>query len=152
MAQETTKVLLGRVKQGVGTYADGENLYLSKHNWDCGWYWGFGYIGNSRSHFHFESLFYINGKHPTASELFEESVFTDKDWWVIRDLFKQAYGLQAAAEVYRHGGWQTTEKGITDIIQNSEKARVLNEDLKKVLDAVWALILNRIENPVTVAA
>ena len=31
---------------------EGERVYLSKHSWDCGWYWGFGYVGNRDCHFH----------------------------------------------------------------------------------------------------
>lgn len=27
-------------------------IYLSKPSWDCGWYWGFGYLGNHNEHYH----------------------------------------------------------------------------------------------------
>jgi hypothetical protein len=52
-------------------------------------------------------------------------------------LFKQAYALKAAAEVYVHGGHQTTEAGVTDLIKSAEKAAQLNADLKVVLDKAW---------------
>ena len=32
--------------------ADNVRIYLSKPSFDCGWYWGFGYLGNSREHYH----------------------------------------------------------------------------------------------------
>jgi hypothetical protein len=35
---------------------DGESIYLSAPRWDCGWYWGFGYLGNSRCHYHVDGL------------------------------------------------------------------------------------------------
>jgi hypothetical protein len=134
-----TKILLGTLKSDAGTeIADGEVIYLSKHKWDCGWYWGFGYVGNVRSHFHFESLI-KNTK--TASELFDRTNIADKEWWVIRDLFVQAYALQKAAEVYRYGGHQTSLAGVTDIIKNPEIAKQLNADLEKVLDVLWDYVV-----------
>lgn len=128
------RIQLGRLNSNAGTYADGELLFLEKHKWDCGWYWGFGYIGNKNCHFHFESLL-ENTKY--ASELFKQTNISDSDWWVIRDLFKQAYALKGAAETYRHGGHQTTRPGVTDILKNKEKADELNKDLQAVLDTVW---------------
>jgi hypothetical protein len=34
-----------------------ENVYLEDFSWDCGWYWGGGYIGNSKFHAHFDGAF-----------------------------------------------------------------------------------------------
>ena len=140
--QNFSRVLLGKLKDDspVGIAA-GENVWLEKHKWDCGWYWGFGYVGNLRCHFHFEALLYPKDANNTvqylASELFEKTCITDDEWWVIRDLFVQAYALKGAAEVYRHGGHQTTKAGLTGIIKNTERAAQINADLQKVLDAVW---------------
>lgn len=131
------RILLGRLNQNAGTYADGELLFLEKHQWDCGWYWGFGYIGNKNSHFHFDSLF-KDTKY--ASELFKETHITNEDWWVIRDLFKQAYALKAAAEIYQYGGHQCNRVGITDLLKNKEKADILNKDLELILNNLWEFI------------
>ena len=110
-------------------------LYLSKHSWDCGWYWGFGYIGNSRCHMHIDSL--INGEYDVKKVFDGGTKITQDQWWIIRDLFTQAYALKGAAEVYRHGSHQTTEPGITDCIKNLEMAARINKDLQIVLDKVW---------------
>lgn len=138
------KIILGRLKSDAGTFADGELVYLSKHGWDCNWYWGFGYLGNSRSHFHFDSLLSISdGKGSIkclASELFSETNISDADWWVIRDLFVQAYALKKAAEVYQYGGQQTSRSNLTDIIKNKDRAKEINADLEVVLDALWKLV------------
>ena len=45
------KVFLGFIK---GTI---EPVYLNGFSWDCGWYWGGGYIGNTRFHAHFNGAF-----------------------------------------------------------------------------------------------
>lgn len=135
------KILLGKLKADAGTCADGENIWLEKHKWDCGWYWGFGYVGNKNCHFHFDSLLYIkDGKGSvkyTANDLFESTKITDKEWWVIRDLFVQAYALKKAAEVYQMGGHQSTEPGVTDVIRNTALAKQINADLQKVLALAW---------------
>ena len=144
-------VLLGRLKSDAGTYIDGENIYLTKHNWDCGWYWGFGYIGNARCHSHFDSLLSIKdgcgGIKHLASELFQSTKITDKEWWVIRDLFIQAYALRGAAEVYRYGGHQTTLKGVTNIIQSHDMAKFINADLEKVLNTLWNYVCAAVNKP-----
>ena len=147
----TEKRYLGILRSDAGTCADGQSVYLTKHSWDCGLYWSFGYLGNKNCHFHFDSLLYIpkgdgNMKY-TASDLFSQTRITDKEWWVIRDLFVQAYALQKAAEVYRHGGHQTTAKGVTDIIQNNGAALRINNDLVKVLDTLWTYVCTALDKP-----
>lgn len=143
MSQSFNKIRLGRLKLELPhdqVFAAGEVIWLEKHKWDCGWYWGFGYLGNRNCHFHFDSLLYpkVDGVVLyEASKLFDETPITDKEWWVIRDLFVQAYALRRAAEVYRHGGHQTTLLGTTDLIKDVDMEKRLNADLEKVLDAVW---------------
>lgn len=115
-------------------------VYITKHSWDCDWYWGFGYVGNRDCHFHFES--FLTNCPCKASDLFKEPTFSDSSWWIIRDLFIQAYALKEAAATYRYGGHQCTSKGITDIIQDSVMAAHLNKDLETVLNKVWQFMLD----------
>ena len=134
-----TKVYLGKDKE------TGERLYLKKHSWGCGWYWGFGYVGNKDLHFHFKS--YIEDS-KCCKELLTTTKLTDDNWWVLRDLFKQAYALQKAAEIYRYGGHQTTVKGVTDILKSPSKVTALNKDLEKVLDTLWDYLTNICGEPI----
>lgn len=138
------KIFLGTLRKDAGTFADGERIYINKHSWDCNWYWGFGYLDNARTHFHFDSL--LKGSPKLASDLFISPRYTDKNWWIIRDLFIQAYALKKAAEVYRHGGHQTTKQGLTDIIMSQDKADSINKDLEKVLDTLWNFLEQTIDN------
>jgi hypothetical protein len=110
---------------------------LTKHQWDCDWCWG----GNSNNHFHIESLVNypaLKGRGFTArlikgetdvNQIFDNTWLTQETWWVLRDLFIQAYGLKKAAEIYRHGDHQTTVSGLTDVLQLQEKADIINADL-----------------------
>jgi hypothetical protein len=132
------KLFLGKVSmkyKEYNSFVQGENIYLDKHSWDCGWYWGFGYVGNRNLHTHFNSTF-LQGL-SDVSEIFESTKIKQHDWWIIRDLFVQAYALKDCAAVYRHGGYQTSSKGITDIICNVEMANRCNADLEIVLDKIW---------------
>ena len=118
-------------------------LYLSKHSWDCGWYWGMGYIGNSRCHMHIDSL--INGEYDVNKIFDKGTPMTQDQWWIIRDLFMQAYALKESAEVYQYGGHQTSKPGITDCIKNLEMAAQINKDLETVLNKVWDFLLNEVK-------
>lgn len=120
------KILLGRV--------DNQPVYIYKHSWDCNWYWGFGYLGNNNWHFHMESLIDDSFQ---VDKLFESTKITQGQWWVIRDLFIQAYSLKKVAETFRHGGYQTKLEGVTDIIQDKELEVLMNSKLEIVLNKTW---------------
>ena len=125
------KIYLGEIKEW-------GSVSIEKHSWDCEWYWGFGYLGNAHCHFHLESL--ITGETDVKKVFDKGTWLSQSDWWIIRDLAIQAYGLKTAAEVYRHGGHQTSVAGITDKIKNLEKAKELNKDLEIILNSLWEFI------------
>lgn len=116
-----------------------EPIYLTKHQWDCGWYWSFGYLGNKNCHLHFSS--YLEGAKYDIGDHLKGSNITQNEWWLIRDLFVQAYALKKAAEVYRFGGHQSTCKGVTDVISDLEMCKRLNADLEKVLNVLWDFVV-----------
>lgn len=118
-------ILLGR--------KDNESIFITKHSWDCNWYWGFGYLGNRNHHFHLESLL---GAETSVDAIFSSSIFNQRQWWIIRDLFIQAYALKKAAAVFRHGGYQTTN-ALTRMVVNPVMEAEMNKCLEKVLDAAW---------------
>ena len=92
---------------------------------------------------HIDSL--INGEYD-VNKIFDGSTrITQDQWWIIRDLFRQAYALKAAAEVYQYGGHQTTRPGMTDCIKNLEMAARINKDLEIVLNKVWDFIVNEVK-------
>lgn len=150
------KIYLGKVKKEIPftqPYKSvhnisilGEPLYFEEHSWDCGWYWGFGYIGNKNLHTH-ASVFAEKLIWNHANDVFENTdtsvgaIYNDKVFWVFKDLLRQAYDLRKAAEVYRHGGFCTSLKGVTDIIKNKEKEEMINADLEIVLDKLWESLL-----------
>ena len=130
------KIFIGHTKESFEALPN-ERVFLTKHSWDCGWYWGFGYIGNRNLHTHFDSVFL--GSITDVDKIFRVPIFKQDDWWVLRDLFKQAYAIKECAEVYHHGGHQTTSKD-TIIIQNNKMVNRLNKDLEIVLNKIWDIV------------
>ena len=92
---------------------------------------------------HIDSL--IDAEYNIGNIFDKGSPITQDQWWLIRDLFKQAYALKAAAEVYQYGGHQTTRPGMTDCIKNLEMAARINKDLETVLDKVWDFLSNEVK-------
>lgn len=130
------KIYLGRSKEW-------GNVYLTKHEWQCGWYWAFGYLGNRDCHFHIDSLIdhpeQYDRKWTDVSRHFETTWISQDQWWVIRDLFISAYALKNAAENYRHGGHQTGKAAPFRIV-NPEMAVAINKDLETLLGNIWKYV------------
>ena len=147
------KIKLGRIKnkiKGSQCYnpdkdnlcISNEEIWITKHSFNCGWYWGFGYIGNKNIHTHAE-IFINKLIWHDVNEVFSETIFkNNNDFWIFKDLLKQTYCLKDCAETYRHGGHCTTKKGMTDIIQSKEMENKINKDLEKVLSTLWGFLKN----------
>ena len=137
---DTEKIYLGQVSdfEEIPVTIRGEKLHIDKHKWDCGWYYGMGYIGNKNLHCHFDDNL-LGGNHD-VHKLFVESKYTQSQWWQIRDYMIQAYALRKCAEVYRYGGYQT---GGCDDIKDDEMCTRLNADLKIILDKVWSIFCDQ---------
>ena len=139
---DKNRIFLGITKEEIkGTeYLTNEPIRIYKHKWECNWYWGFGYIGNQHLQTHFKGE--LLGRETQIDKIFKKPHYTQEDWWLIRDLFKQAYALQKCAEVYLYGGHQTTRLGVSDIIKSEEMNERLNKDLEIVLNKVWDILEN----------
>ena len=127
----------------LGTSEDHGRLYLSKHSWDCGCYWGFGYIGNSRLHMHIKALIKhpekYNPKWTDVGQHFSNTWLTQAQWWILRDLFLSAYAIHEAAEVYHCGGHQTQDAE-PHRVKREGMVDTLNKDLETLLDTIWDLL------------
>lgn len=122
----------------IGTDHNDEKIYLSKHSWDCNWYWGFGYLGNKNCHYHFES--YLDGRHTDINEVFKTTKISQAQWWKILELFKQAYNLKYAYETYYRGGAHYTSVKDMGINKDLEMAERIKTDMEKILNDVWEFI------------
>lgn len=120
-----------------------ERIYLSPPSWDCGWYWGFGYLGNRNCHYHMDGLMKDTNLFDGIKKHFGDTltIKNDSDLWQFCELMGTFYTLKEAAEVLWRGGSHYTTNPITDKIKNEkEVARINNEVMPALFDAIHAII------------
>jgi hypothetical protein len=131
----------------LGTGKDGKNYYLVAPSWDCGWYWGFGYVqsftNNKRpnlsrdisSHQHFDGLFF--GKGETAfdvyKQFFSRSSLSDNDIWKLCDFIKTFYALKEMAAIAGRGCSHFTERAKLETLKDLDMVKTINEIMLPVL-------------------
>ncbi len=126
-----------------------EPIFIYDFEWACNWYWSGGYIGNSKSHYHFDGCF-LNAPdrrgHPLGNFAFsnnaaiweslefflDDPAFSESQWWRIKDLFKQFYALRNAAEIFRCGG-HCTPMGRREEELNPEMEKKINDHIENVI-------------------
>lgn len=137
----TNKVFFGRRK------SDKAMIYLSAPSWECGRYWGFGYLGNYREHYHLSG--YQNRQvllknaegnqtdvireqrnknmYDCLLEDYELNPKIKDNLWLFCELVMTAYALKETAEVLGRGGAHYTENPAKDTIKNPDEVKRINE-------------------------
>lgn len=135
---------------------NGGTLYwLEAGNWDCKWYWGFGYVetytnnknpGKSRdiqSHQHFNWLFFNKNKdgHTAFKEFFAETPFTDSEIWKLLELMKAFYTAREYSDMIYRGGANYTTNPVKEVIQNeTEYDRINKEMIPAIMQEVYIIL------------
>lgn len=141
---------------------DNENIYLSAPSWDCGWYWGFGYLGNKNSHYHVDGL----TKHQSYN--FEKKCFEyeftnlfdgfkkhfgntlivrDSQLWTLCELFGTFYTLKETCEVLGRGGSHYTSNPCKELIVNKEEVERLNNVvLPQIFEEIYKILIPAQDN------
>lgn len=139
----------------LGQDSDGTNYWLEAPKWDCGWYWGFGYVEtytdnenpskarDMESHQHIDSSFmgsqeyydsekqcsrkgeYVNNIYD--SPRLPIKTFTENEGWELSELFNQFYFLREAAENFGRGKCHTA---------NTKAPKWEKKDLAKEINEV----------------
>lgn len=103
----------------LGKNLDGTYYWLAEPSWDCGWYWGFGYIQSftnnthpdlardMKSHEHIEA--YMGEVGENGERIYNISdfphlnggkTFNKKKSWELSELFTQFYTLRKSADLF----------------------------------------------------
>lgn len=132
----TDKVFIGE--------ADNEKEYLAAPSWDCGWYWGFGYLQNRDIHHHVDSLDSKKNLFDALQEYYGESLALKEDkLWQFCELMGTFYALRKTAEVLGRGGSHYTTNPIADLIKNADEVKRINDVIMPALfDEVYKLFQN----------
>lgn len=143
-------------------YHDNEPIFLSGPKWDCGWYWGFGYLGNNNCHYHVDGLTKIS-TYNTDKKVFEyefvnlkdgfEKHFGDtfivrpSDQWTFAELFKSFYSLRETAEILGRGGAHLSSNPCKDVIINTDETKRINEVvLPAIFDEIYKILERNADN------
>ncbi len=128
----------------------GINYYLMAAKWDCGWYWGGGYVRSfthnrapeySRdiaTHNHFNTMFFGNPRkngRDAFKEFFTSSPFTDREVWTICELLKSFYIAREYSDMIHRGGAHYSNNPASDTIKNAAEYDRINT---KVIPAIVA--------------
>lgn len=131
----------------LGKNRDGIKEWLQPPSWDCGWYWGFGYLQTPRSHRHFSGLVgqqeyydYEKGiwrKGEYVHNIYDspelvETTFTSNEGWKLSELFKQFYLLQSMAE-YTHKTPAGCRVTTSPVEQDDEKMKQWHKEINEVM-------------------
>ena len=150
--EKQTLTIFGKKNYLLGTNAEGRKLFLVAPSWDCGWYFGFGYVetytnndcpNKSRdinSHQHFDSLFLNDSKvnaFDAFKEFFKETTLNEKEIWLLIDYMYSFYALKRAAGILSMGYSHMTEKAKLSEVQSTEMSKEINE---KILPAIFKQI------------
>ena len=140
----------------LGVDKDGDHVWLEEPTWDCGWYWGLGYVRrytykknpkyarDITSHTHFEGgvvgltevwnsktqhfdRVYVS--HINESSKFKATVFTDSESWLLSELMKSCYLLKETAAFFGRGGVHITKNPLAENLKNVEWAETINKTL-----------------------
>lgn len=150
----------------LGQDNEGAFVWLEAPKWECGWYWGFGYIErytNNRnpslsrdiqSHTHWDSE--IIGKHEyydsekgcfrmssdyihtfNDNPNFKATVLSEKENWTLAELMQSFYRLKETANILAKGSAHVTDNPCSEVIKNEAEAKRINE---VVLPAIFSAI------------
>lgn len=142
----------------LGKDADGIKYWLEAPKWDCGWYWGFGYIETYRSNrkpsvaVDISSHTHADGDYGNSSytkkygrtDLFTDgflvdATFTEKEGWTLRELFATFYQLRKEAEFYNRGKSHIADSPLD--FKDEARAKLVNETMiPKVTDAILEIL------------
>lgn len=140
----------------LGVDEQGDYIWLEEAAWDCGWYWGFGYIEtytnnknpskakDIRSHSHYNGLVFHKDKNNNylyhINEALKETVLHDSEAWELSDLMKSFYTLSKAAAVLGKGNSHYTTTTNADLTDKDMATKINEELLPLVFARVYEIL------------
>lgn len=155
------KTIFGKKVFLLGVDHDGTYRWLEAPSWDCGWYWGFGYIEaytNNKQperskdiseHTHWDSLFMNGNKnaYDAFKEFFTSTPLSDDELWELCDLMKSFYTLTGAAELFGRGYSYYTEKAKLEEVKDKDLVLRINTVMLPAIFEKIGLLFQDPEEP-----
>lgn len=153
--KKQVKKAFGKNVYLLGADREGTYYWLEEATWDCGWYWGAGYVetytNNKRpdmskdieSHQHFDGLFLKGPKmcKDMFDEFFNETPLNDSEKWKLLELMKTIYTLKEYSEVVCRGGSNITSNPLKEVIKSEEEYNRINKTvLPQLFEEVYKIL------------
>lgn len=151
--------LLGTTNEIKYDYNEGNHIWLEEASWDCGWYWGIGYVetftndkypnlsNDISSHHHFDSLFLFDKKEDGVSKfkkLMKETTLSNAELWQFIDYMHSMYIARKWSDICYRGKSNYAAKLPDDIKKltksNSEYSRINKIVIPNLLEKVYDLL------------
>ena len=145
MLEKRVSKAFGKKIYLLGTFEDGHNFWLEEPKWECGWYWGFGYVETYtiQSHQHYDGLCFKKYEYYDHKKgCFQQGEYIHKlsdrpdvvacslierEQWILSDLMKMAYTLNKTAELYRQGNAHLTSHELVPQLKRPDREKEINE-------------------------
>ena len=129
----------------LGINSNGDKMWLLAPSWDCGWYWGLGYINTYQQNWmpskardvlcstYFDYVF------PSSDifiDEFNDTPFTKNEKWKIYEYMKELYILRKYSDMMHNGGAYITE-GSKTLKGNEENYREYNRINSILIPNIW---------------
>ena len=155
--EKQVKKAFGKNVYLLGADKEGTYYWLEEATWDCGWYWGFGYVetytNNKRpdisrdiiSHQHFDGLFFNGDKmcKDMFDDFFTETPLNDSEKLELLELMKTIYNLKEYSDVIYHGGSYITSNPLKELVKNPREYERINKVvLPQLFEKVYKILKN----------
>ena len=141
-----THYLLGEDENGI-------KYWLEEPTFNCGWYWGLGYIEtftnnrqptrsvDIRSHEHFDSKFMNYGYVDGYLNFFKKSVLDRHETYRLFELMECAYTLSKMASMCERGSAWVSKNDCYDVIKDQDcYLEIIQKKLPAVISAICNLL------------
>ena len=140
---------------------DGEPAYLQEATFDCGWYWGIGYVEtftNERQpersrdismHTHFDYLMDSQRNQfggtmnwwDAFKNVFRTTLLKDSEIWTVVEIMKSLYTARKYSDMIHRGGSNYTSNPVAETINNDTEYKRINEKvIPALLDALYKIL------------
>ena len=125
----------------LGKDEGGKKYYLEHPSWDCGWYWGFGYIITFTNNNcpeksvdidglnHFDSMFLNKNEYggDVFKKFFKKYTIEEDQVYELMDYMMSFYALRKAAEILDRGYSYITGRAKSDSLVDKEETAKIND-------------------------
>lgn len=140
----------------LGKTKTGYKVYLEKPSWDCGWYWGFGYLNfynlkgrpTLQIFTHWDTIVKESNTdaHSAIKDLFKQLTISDDKLWKLCDYMKSFYTLKSMSNLVYCGGSNYTSNLDVKLKDDTLYQKINKEMLPAIFEAIDNLFNKECDN------